>query len=178
MRPLAILLLVLPLAAIPVRASACAAAGTKSPAQTTKPHWVLDHYVYDASLREDWAVLVDCNHPAAPARMRLVPNTVDSAQATQRATAQRSKTLAAVRIQAAIRAGVKAEIKSGTAVEVLNGANQPASIHVTGTAMETAFFGQPIRVRLSSSGNFVRGSVRGPHTVQLTAAAKPLWGEP
>lgn len=173
MRSLVLFVFALLLAAVTVRASACAAAGTKSPAQTTKPHWVLDHYVYDASLREDWAVLVDCNHSAAPARMKLVPNTVGSAQATQR-----SKTLAAVRIQATIRAGVKAEIKSGTAVEVLSGANQPASILLSGTAMETAFFGQPIRVRLSASGNFVRGLVRGPHTVQLIAAAKPLWREP
>ena len=171
MRPLAILLLVLPLAA--ARASVCAA-GTAPPAHALKPLWVIDHYVYDASLKEDWAVLVDCNHPAAPAQMKLASNIRGKGQVTQRATASHTKNPAPVRIPST----AAAEIKSGTAVEVLNGANQPASICLTGTAMETAFLGQPIRVRLSATGNFVRGLVRGSHSVELTAVAKPLWGEP
>lgn len=172
MRSLAILLLVLPFAAVSARASACAG-GTASQAHALKPLWVLDHYVFDAALKEDWAVLVDCNHPAAPAQMKLASNILGKGQVTQYVTASHSKKPALVRIPSA----TAAEIKSGTAVEVLNGANQPASILLSGTAMETAFFGQPIRVRLSVDGRFVTGLVRGPHSVEL-AAAKLLWGEP
>jgi hypothetical protein len=159
-RPLAILVLAVALAAVPAPASVCAAPPAT---QTATPRWTLDRYIFDASLNQDWAVLVDCNHPQAPARMKLASNTAGNPHAAKRASAEHR--LAPI------------AIKAGTAVEVSNGADAFASIRLTGTAMETAFPGQPIRVRLSAGGRMVRGYVRGSHSVELAAEAKPSWGE-
>lgn len=124
---------------------------------------MLDHYVYDASLRRDWEVLIDCNHPATPAQMKLAPTTVGAMQSLKRAVATPEKNRAPI-------------IRVGTDVEVSNGPSARTSIRLSGTAMQTAFPGQPIRVRLNVSGRFVTGLVRGPHSVELASAAKPLWG--
>lgn len=164
MRPLAIPVFAFALAALSARASVCnASAAAKPHVQTAKPHWTLDHYVYDASLHQDWAVLVDCSHPASPARMTPAQNT------QSREHRSRAQSAAPVRPQVSV--------KTGTTVDVLNAADDPASFHLAGTALETAFVGQPIRVRLGASGNMVRALVRGPHSVELAAEAKPSWGE-
>lgn len=149
--------------AVSAQASPCPSAR-----KSATSRWTLDHYLYDSSLRQDWEILIDCNHPAAPARMQL---------ALTRGTArkrQSAKTTASMptQIPAALR------IKAGTAVEVLSPADSSASIHLAGTAMQTAFAGQPIRVRLDPSGHFVNGLVRGPHSVELAAATKLSWGRP
>jgi hypothetical protein len=161
MRRLAILVSALALAAVAARASVCPA-----PAKTAPPRWTFDHYVYDASLRKEWAVYVDCNHPSAPARMELAPDIAGRLQPAKSAAGKPNASSAS------------GAVKAGSAVEVSNSAAAPAGIRLSGTAMETAFPGQPIRVRLSVGGRFVTGLVRGPHSVELIAAAKPLWGAP
>jgi hypothetical protein len=141
-------------------ASGCAWASVCSAAPTEAiPRWTLDRYVYDSSLKRDWSVFVDCNHPAAPARMKLAP----SATGSKRMAAEVVSNLAPI------------IVKAGTAVEVSNSMNALATMHLSGTAMQTAFLGQPIRIRLDASGRFITGLVRGPHSVELASSAKPLW---
>jgi hypothetical protein len=160
MRPLLILAFTLTLAAAaPAQASACSAA-----AKNAGPRVMLDHYIYDASLRREWEVLIDCRHPAAPAQMKLAPNTTDSASFPKRTAAAPENNSAPI------------VMKAGASVVVFNDPNAPTSIRLSGTAMETAFPGQPIRVRLNASGSFITGFVRGPHSVKLASAAKPQWG--
>src|SRR6185503_13698618 len=70
MRRLIWMFLIFALAAVSAQASVCdAAPGDK----TAQSRWRVDHYVYDASLKRDWEVLVDCEHPGSPARMKLAP---------------------------------------------------------------------------------------------------------
>lgn len=147
--------------AVSAQASPCAAAR-----KSTTPRWTLDHYLYDSSLNQDWEILIDCNHPAAPARMQLALGTVRKRQSRQTTASMPTPIPAALRI------------KAGTAVEVLSPADSSVSIHLAGTAMQTAFAGQLIRVRLDPGGHFVTGLVRGPHSVELAAAPKLSWGQP
>jgi hypothetical protein len=156
-RRLLISVLALLFAAAAAYASAC------SSAKGAKPKMILDHYVYDPSLRRDWEVLIDCNHPAAPAQMKLASNRTGTVQIPKHTAATAENNPAPA-------------IKAGADVEVSNGSNPLTSIRLSGTAMQTAFPGQPIRVRLNVSGRFVTGLVRGPHSVELISAAKPLWG--
>jgi hypothetical protein len=159
----AIIVLAAALATPCALSSVCPASSRhQTAASAAIPCWTLDHYVYDASLHQDWEVLIDCNHPEAPAQIKLTQNT-RRAQVTRRTKSQLPVLVA---------------IHAGAAVEVSSAADSPASIRLYGTAMETAFDGQPIRVRLNVSGHFVSGLVRGPHAVQLVPAAKPLWRQP
>ena len=68
-------------------------------------------------------------------------------------------------------------IKAGGTVEVSGTPGARAAIRLSGIALETAFAGQPIRVRLSAGNRLITGVVRGPHSVELAAAARPLWSE-
>lgn len=161
MRSALILVFALPFAVSHAHASACA---MREKAATQR--WAIDHYIYDASLKQDWEVLVDCDHPAAPARMKLAPNTSGRPQSAKRFPSGVVKNAAPL------------VIKTGTAVEVSGAPGLPATIQLSGTALETAFAGQPIRVRLSASNRLVTGLVRGPHSVDLAAAAAaPRWSE-
>jgi hypothetical protein len=167
MRPLILLLFAVTLAAPPALAAVCE---TAPAARSARPHWRVDHYVYDASLHKDWEVLVDCDHPSAPARMRLAPNAPSLL-----AVEARKATMHEARIPSP---AAPVEIKAGAAVEVLNGPNAPATICLSGTAMQSAYRGQTIRVRLSANGHFVNVLVSGPHAVELAAASKPFWRQP
>ena len=164
--------LIFALAAASAHASVCdAPSGDK----TVQPRWRVDHYVYDASLKRDWEVLVDCDHPGAPARMKLAP--------------ERSHR---VRVANAVPIGQKPKsaqpvtnfqpapvvIRPGAPVEVSSAPGLPARILLAGTAMEPGRVGQSIRVRINASGRFLQGTVLGPHSVELAAAAKPAWGKP
>lgn len=164
--------LIFALAAASAHASVC---GTPSGDKTVQPRWRVDHYVYDASLKRDWEVLVDCDHLGAPARMKLAP------EGSHR-----------VRVASAVPIGQKPKsaqpvtnfqpapvvIRPGAPVEVSSAPNAPAQILLSGTAMEPGRVGQPIRVRINASGRFLQGVVRGPHSVELAAVAKPVWGKP
>ena len=167
MRPFAILVFAVTLAAVSARASVCEAA---SSATAAMPRWRVDHFIYDASLHRNWEVLIDCDHPAAPARMKLTSNiSILPAIETRKAARSEAKIIPSVPLIG---------IKAGTAVEVSNSADAPASIRLSGTAMQSAYRGQAIRVRLSANGHFVIALVCGPHSVELAAAAKPSWGQP
>jgi hypothetical protein len=165
MRPFAILVFVVALAAVSAQASVCE---TASGAKAAGPRWRVDHYIYDASLHRDWQVLIDCDRPAAPARMKLAPNLQKTpATATRTPAGHEGRSLPPA---------APIGIKAGAAVEVLNSPNAPASIRLSGTAMQFAYRGQPVRVRLSATGTFVNGFVLGPHAVELVATTKPSWG--
>ena len=152
-----ILVFALPFAVLHAHASACAA---REKAATQR--WAIDHYIYDASLKQDWEVLVDCDHPTAPARMKLAPNTAGRLQSAKRFPSGAVKAASI--------------ITAGSAVEVSAAPGSPATIQLSGTALQTVFAGQPIRVRLSAGNRLVTGLARGPHSVELAAAAAPRWG--
>jgi len=172
MRCLVWILLIFSLAAVSAHASVC---DTPSGDKTAQPRWRVDHYVYDASLRRDWEVLVDCDHPGAPARMKPAPvgahitraaNAVPVEQETKSAQHVANSQLAPV------------VIRTGADVEVSSAPGSAARILLSGTAMEMGRLGQEIRVRIDASGRFLQGTVLGPHSVELAAAAKPAWGKP
>lgn len=167
MRPLLCFCLILLCAA----AVAYASGSTQLCGDTTAhPRWTVDHYVYDASLKRDWAVLTDCEHPGAPARMELLPKGVHEPIGRTAHAGQFLKTANPKPRAVAV--------KAGAAVEVSSAPNAPARILLSGTAMQTAFAGQSVRVRLTASGRFIRGIAVGPHSVELAAAAQPSWGKP
>lgn len=164
--------LIFALAAASAHASVC---GTPSGDKTVQPRWRVDHYVYDASLKRDWEVLVDCDHLGAPARMKLAPEGSHLTRAANAATAEREpKSLQPVTNSQP----APVVIRPGAPVEVSSAPNAPAQILLSGTAMEPGRVGQPIRVRINASGRFLQGVVRGPHSVELAAVAKPVWGKP
>lgn len=170
------LLLIFSLADVFAHASVCESA---SPKKTTQSRWRVDHYAHDASLKRDWAVLVDCDHPGAPARMKLAPR-------GEHAPVQ-NVPVGGVRVARVIHGEGKLEfvkpqppiaVKAGAAVEVSNAPEAPARILLSGTAVETARLGQPVRVRLNLSGRFVQGIAQGPHSVELAGMALPAWRKP
>ena len=178
MRRLIWMFLIFALAAVSAQASVC---NPPSGSKTAQSRWRIDHYVYDASLKRDWEVLVDCGHPGAPARMKLAPEGVHR---TLGANAARATSTALVEQEtkhaqpAANSQPTPVVIRAGADVEVSSAPGSPARILLSGTAMEMGRAGQDIRVRINASGRFLRGVVRGPHSVELAAAAKPAWGKP
>src|SRR5690348_7426429 len=151
MRRLIWMFLIFTLAAASAHASVCdAPSGDK----TAQPRWRVDHYVYDASLKRDWEVLVDCDHLGAPARMKLAPEGMH-------------RTLGANAARTAIAAPVEEEpkpahhvanpqpapvvLRAGADVEVSSAPGSPARILLSGTAMEMGRVGQDIRVRINAS---------------------------
>lgn len=143
-------------AALAAQASICS-----TPAPASLPRWTIDHYVYDPSLKQDWEVLIDCNHPAAPAQIELLPHRATPSLSIKPASSDKAS---------------PPLIHAGAAVEVSSPPNAPAGIHLSGTAMQAGFSGQSIRVRLNSSGRFVTALVRGPHSVELAVTVKTSWG--
>lgn len=151
------------LAALPARAAACASG------------WRVDHYVYDAALHRDWAVLANCAHPAAPARMQLTARADENAHENKDAIT----VLPEARRDKASRDSAPAPcVKAGDALEVSNPANSIVSMQLSGIAMQSASLGQTIRVRLNPEGSFVHAIVRGPHRVELAAANSRVWRQP
>lgn len=195
MRPLLWFCLVLipGLAAAPASASVCDAAPAGKGAQ---PRWRVDHYVYDASLKREWKVLVDCDDPGAPTRMELAPKgasqpargaangaTINTGARARSSAPNPARTLArspepAPAIDAEGSRRPSTLVKAGSAVEVTGAPNAAVRILLAGTAMQDAPLGRPVRVRLGLSGQFVRGIVRGPHSVELVAPTQLSWGRP
>lgn len=180
MRRLACFSLIAVVVFAPVRAALCQAAPGGAAPQS---RWEVDRYVYDASLQRDWEVLVDCDHPDAPARMELAPKGArtpgksaacgaDAAQSSKK-PAGRQRSPQSERLARDSQPPIV--LKAGAAVEVTSPPNAPAQILLAGVAMQTALLGQPIRVRLSASGRFIRGIVRGPHSVELVAVERLSW---
>ena len=172
MRRLVWILMIFALAAVSAHASVCDA---PSGSKTAQSRWRVDHYVYDASLKRDWEVLVNCDHPGAPARMKLAPEGAHIPRAANAASVeQEPRSLQPVTNSQP----APVVIRAGADVEVSSAPGSPARILLSGTAMEMGRAGQEIRVRINASGRFLRGVVRGPHSVELAAAAKPVWGKP
>jgi len=172
MRCLVWILLIFSLAAVSAHASVC---DTPSGDKTAQPRWRVDHYVYDASLRRDWEVLVDCDHPGASARMKLAPEGTHFTRAASAVPVEQETKHAQ---PAANSQPTPVVIRAGADVEVSSAPGSAARILLSGTAMEMGRLGQEIRVRIDASGRFLQGTVRGPHSVELAAAAKPAWGKP
>jgi hypothetical protein len=179
MRRLVWMFLIFALAAGSAHASVC---GEASGDKTAQPRWRIDHYVYDASLKRDWEVLVDCDHPGSPARMKLAPEGEHTPRSAELARA--SKAVHGEQEPDSASHVVEPQqptpivIRAGADVEVSSASGSPARILLSGTAMEMGRVGQEIRVRIDASGRFLQGTVRGPHSVELAAAAKPAWGKP
>ena len=125
---------------------------------------VVDHYVFDAALKRSWAVMIDCRHPNWPAQAVEVPSReAEAASMSAHAIQARSS-----RLDAAV-------IASGSRVELWQDGD--ASIRLTGVALESGKVGQSIRVRAGLGFKFLRGIVRGPHSVEL-AAIQTGWRQP
>lgn len=174
MRSFVLLVLIFATAAAVGHAATCTFPEGKAP----RVRWRIDHYVYDASLRRSWKVLVDCDHPDAPPHMELVPledrsGQGNSARMPRRADSGNTK-------HEDVKQGTLAPVcvKAGEVVEVLNAPHGAASISMQGIAMQTALRGQRIRVRLTAGGHFISGVVRGPHLIELAGAIRPIWGKP
>lgn len=172
MRRLVWMFLIFALVATSAHASVCdAPSGNK----TVQPRWRIDHYVYDASLKRDWEVLVDCEHPGVPARMRLAPVGAHRTRAANATPVEQEPKPAQ---PVANSQPTPVVIKAGADIEVSSAPGSPARILLSGTAMEMGRVGQDIRVRINASGRFLSGIVRGPHSVELASVAKPAWGKP
>lgn len=142
--------------------------------------WRIDHYLDDVALHRRWAVLVDCDHPDAPARV------VPAGRATGGAACQ-ARPAATVRGGSQSRsanAGVGGsttrrwstpEIKAGAEVEVESPAGASARFLLSGKAIEPGYAGHAIRVRLNATRSIVRAGVRGPHLAVLIASHEPAW---
>lgn len=158
--------------ALPFLAAHGATSRIAEEAKAQRAHWEMDHYFYDESLHREWEVLVDRAHPDTPARMELVPigkheESEDVARAAGLNGAKQS--------DAGRQAFSAVCVRAGQIVEVSNAVPAPARILLEGVAMQTAFPGQKIRVRLGSTGRFISAIVRGPHSVELAAPVGPSW---
>lgn len=175
MRSFSALIVGVVLAPWAVCAAACIA---PEGAKAAGEHWQVDHYIFDASLHRDWKVLVDCDHPDAPARIELVPLAVQEQDKYENKPSKvQSADQGDAKPDSAHGIVVSALVKAGETVNVASDARGPVHISMQGITMQTAFSGQKIRVRLSASGQFVSGVVRGPHRVELSAVARP-WRKP
>lgn len=172
MRLTAALIIVSIVCSIAARAATCA---SLTGANKRQMRWKVDRYIYDASLRRDWKVLVNCDHPEVPARIELVPlgeqkqsikKEVSKAQGvgSESANPDRAQGVAPPNC-----------VKAGEDVEVSNGSRAPVRISMRGVAMQTAFPGQKIRIRLSANGKFVSAIVSGSHSVQLVNGSPISW---
>jgi hypothetical protein len=152
--------LFVPFVALAITGLQARAATCTAETNSGQPHWILDHYHYDPALHRDWQVLVDCNHPAAPEQTRPAPSASGISHRGNRVTVS------------------TVVVHAGAVVEVSSTPNSPTAIRLSGTAMQTAFVGQPVRVRLASSGRFITALALGPHSVELVQPQKPQWGHP
>jgi len=126
---------------------------------------VVDHYVFDAPLKRNWAIMIDCTHPNWPAQAIEVPSMEgEGLRMTARATHSDALLLPAP------------VIVSGSPVELWR--DGEASIRLAGVALESGVVGQSIRVRAGLGLKFLRGIVRGPHSVELAEDIKTGWREP
>lgn len=146
-------------------------------AKTAEKPWHVDHFVFDASLHRDWKVMVDCGHPGVPARMELLPFAAPEQGEGKSSSGMPVADAGDASPQNDRESVAAAMIKSGDTVDVTSGVRGAVRVSIRGIAMQTAFPGQKIRVRLSANGRFVFGVVRGPHRVELSESAKP-WGKP
>ena len=174
MRRFALLVLMFTLPSCAARGAACIS--SEHP-KTAGVRWQVDHSVYDASLHSDWEVLVNCDHPDAPARMELVPVGKESEHGESGHVAQDADSKITNWNNASRRIVAPVSVRAGEVVEVSNAARASVSISMRGIAMQTAFPGQKIRVRLTASGRFIYGVVRGPHLIELVAPGEPSWGK-
>ncbi|HEX3472917.1 MAG TPA: hypothetical protein VHT28_17190 [Silvibacterium sp.] len=114
---------------------------------------VVDHYVFDATLKRSWAVMIDCRHPDWPAQAIEIRPAVSTSPAASAALATAPRPSIPV-------------IRSGSPVELWQ--DGKAHIQLSGIAMESAIVGQSIQVRAGLGSSLLRGIVRGPHSVELT----------
>lgn len=167
--PLVLAMALAPCAARAAASPVCASHGAQTASQAVAPDWVLDHYVRSASDGREWAVMVDCNHPGAPERMRLAPG---------RPAAKTPEPSGGRAVAAPFVIAPPVVIRAGTPVTVVNTPDAAVTMNLTGVAATSAQVGQMIRVRLAVFHALVSGVVRGPGTVELVSAVRPQWGQP
>ncbi|GGH14706.1 flagella basal body P-ring formation protein FlgA [Silvibacterium dinghuense] len=115
--------------------------------------------VHDATTRRDWLRMRDCAHPEWPAHLQLDP------------IGQRLKEPLGYAEAKALPAPIV--VKAGMPVTVWQ--DGTAHIRLSGVAAQSAPIGGEIVVRLGS-GWLLRGVVRGPGSVELSAPAG--WSRP
>jgi hypothetical protein len=150
---------------VPLGAGAFASACGKLEEKPSSQPLLVDHYIFDAAVKRSWAVMIDCRHPEWPAEMvEVQPSTVRTKQILR-------SEVPTLRPQL-----TSPSVASGSHVDLWR--NGEVNIRLSGVATEAALFGEPIRVRVDVSGVFLRGIVRGPHSVELTENSKMDWREP
>jgi Chaperone for flagella basal body P-ring formation len=125
---------------------------------------VVDHYFFDAPLKKDWAVKVDCAHPERPGMI----SEVDLGPGESH---QKAALISAPKLKPETQL-----IRAGSMVEIWKTGN--AQIRLVGTALDSAPIGQSIRVRAGLGNHVLRGIVRGADSVELTGNNEMPWGEP
>ena len=125
---------------------------------------VVDHYFFDAALKKDWAVKVDCAHPERP-------GVIVAADSAPGESPQKSASIPAPKVQSETQF-----VRAGSMVEIWKTGN--AQIRLVGTALDSAPIGQSIRVRAGLGSRVLRGIVRGVDSVELTGNNAMPWGEP
>ncbi len=137
-------------------AETCGAPGGENPG------YRVHHYVSDRALHAAWAVLVDCLHPAAPAKM--VP--IAAEKITSGLVAGRT---ASPGNPAQFDAGQPFEVKAGSTVRVWM-ANGSTQMNLEAVALGGGGHGASVPIRLMAGSRAVlHGTVRGPGVVELSS---------
>lgn len=143
-----------------------------------KARWRVDHYVYDAATRRNWAILLDCEHPDEPSRMVLIPGSAKGPRLRTTAAGRAGflpQRGADFNAQSKTGSASQADVRTGEAVIVSSRPAFSAVFALPGTAEDTASAGRLVRVRLQVNGAIVRALVLGPHRVELVPDSKPQW---
>jgi len=147
---------------LPLRAPASVCRGPAEKGAPAESKDVVDHYFFDAALKKNWAIKVDCAHPERP-------GTIIEADSGPGESHQQAAPIPASKLQSEF-------IRAGSTVEIWKTGN--AQIRLVGTALDSAPIGQSIRVRAGLGSHVLRGIVRGADSVELTGNNQMPWGEP
>lgn len=149
-------------ATLPLVAPASVCRGQAEKGIPAESRDVVDHYFFDAALKKDWAVKVDCAHPERPGM-------IVAADSVSEEIHQKAASIPAPRSEMQF-------VRAGSMVEIWKTGN--AQIRLVGTALDSAPIGQSIRVRAGLGNRVLRGIVRGTDSVELTGNNAMPWGEP
>jgi hypothetical protein len=139
----------------------------------------INHYLYDATLKLSWAVVVDCRHPQRPAT--LIPVLPNSGL---HSPVQRSGYLPAIEaiptkdgLKQAPRddsAGLDV-VTAGSLVEIWK--EGEVRIQLSGIAVQSAPRGGALMVRPQGKSVLLRGVARGANSVEIVGEGME-WGRP
>ncbi len=149
--------------------TACAAAGCRPGSELAG--YGVHHYVFDATMKQSWAVFEDCEHPERP--WKAVPRAWhDVAGQPAQAPDPGTKPRRVIGLPPA-----PFEIVAGSRIRVWKISGE-ARIDLGGVALESGAHGALIRVRTAfRNGEVLAGVVRGPASVELESGTSVgSWG--